>query len=176
MPRQPIAPLTIDQLTAEQKTLLKPVTDDRGRFFNIFGTLIRNTELFKSWAPFGQYTMNGSRVDPINREILILRVAANVGSDYEWAHHLRIGMKVGLTDADIKNINDRTLLDSDEKNLMVTCADELTENYMLSDDTWNTMLEKYGFEYTTDVIYVVGAYTATSMALKSCGVQVEGGH
>jgi hypothetical protein len=57
---------------------------------------------------------------------------------------------------------------------MVRCADELAQQAMLSDDLWQRMNARFGLEYTMDVVFTVGAYTALAMGLKSCGVQLEG--
>lgn len=171
-PRVP--PLRPDELDEVQKQFLKPFTDRKGRFPNIFGTLCRHMPLLDAWSEFGLYTMRSSQVDPILREVLVLRTSRNVDCDYEWHHHEHIGRSVGLTDEQIAQIRKGQTMDDADQNLMVRCADDLTKANELSDDTWRAMIERFGFGYTLDVVFTVGAYSALAMGLKSCRVQVEG--
>ena len=169
-----VAPLKSAELTEQQRGYVRPFMSPKGNVPNIFGILLRNMELFAAWAGFGTYTMSGSRIDKKLREVLVLRTAANVDCEYEWHHHQRIAAAVGLSAEVVERIRARQPLDSDEHTLMVRCADELAQNAMLSDALWQQMNQRYGLEYTMDVVFTVGAYTALAMGLKSCGVQLEG--
>jgi hypothetical protein len=97
-----------------------------------------------------------------------------VDCEYAWHPHQRIALAVGLGAATLERIRARQALDSDDENLMLRCADELAQHAMLSDALWQQMNERFGLEYTLDVVFTVGAYTALAMGLKSCGVQLEG--
>ncbi len=169
-----VEPLKSTELTEQQLRYVRPFLGPKGAVPNIFGTLLRNMELFEAWAGFGTYTMSGSRLDAQLREVLVLRTAANLDCEYEWHHHRRIGLAVGLTDDLMARVRAGQPLDSDEQNLMASCADDLAKQAMLSDAMWQRMLERFGLEYTMDVVFTVGAYTALAMGLKSCGVQLEG--
>ncbi len=169
-----VEPLKPSELTQKQRGYVQPFTSPKGNVPNIFGTLLRNMELFEAWAGFGTYTMSGSRIDARLREVLVLRTAANLDCEYEWHHHKRLASIVGLSEEVIASIRDRKALAADDHNLMVRCADELAKDAMLSDSTWQQVVERFGLEYTMDVVFTVGAYTALAMGLKSCGVQLEG--
>jgi 4-carboxymuconolactone decarboxylase len=168
-----VEPLKLDELSEKQLDHVRAFVGPNGQLPNIFGVLLRNLALFEAWAPFGTYTMSGSRVDAQLREVLVLRTAANLDCDYEWHHHRRLGLAVGLTRELIDNIREGKPLASDDQRLMLSCADELAADAVLSDGTWRRMVERFGESYTMDVIFTVGAYTALAMGLKSCGVQLE---
>jgi 4-carboxymuconolactone decarboxylase len=168
-----VEPLKLAELSEKQLGHVRAFVGPKGQLPNIFGVLLRNMDLFEAWAGFGTYTMSGSRIDAQLREILVLRTAANLNCDYEWHHHRRLGLAVGLTEDLINNIRDGKPLASDDQKLMVCCADELAADAVLSDSTWLWMVERFGDAYTMDVIFTVGAYTALAMGLKSCGVQLE---
>lgn len=173
MKKMRIAPLTPDELSDEQQQILKAVSDKKGNYPNVFGTLIRNVPLIKAYSPFGIYTLRGSSLDPLERELIILRTSVNVGSDYEWHHHHHIGLRVGLDEATMQKIKDKTSLGNPDYDLLMQFTDELTSNFKMSDASWTAMNAKYGFEQTLDAIFTVGSYMALSMALNSCGVQIE---
>ena len=169
-----VEPLKSSELTEKQRSHVRPFMSPKGHFPNIFGTLLRNVELFEAWADFGTYTMSGSRIDARLREIIVLRTAANLDCEYEWHHHKRLAYAVGLSEDLVDRIRSRKALDSDDQDLMACCADDLTRDTRLSDSVWHRMVNQFGLEYTMDVVFTVGAYTALAMGLKSCGVQLEG--
>jgi alkylhydroperoxidase family enzyme len=168
-----VQPLKLAELSEGQLSRVRAFVGPKGQLPNIFGVMLRNMELFEAWARFGTYTMSGSRIDALLREILVLRTAANLDCAYEWHHHRRLGLAVGLTEDLINAIRDGRPLGSDDQDLMVCCADELAADAVLSDVTWLRMVDRFGEAYTMDAIFTVGGYTALAMGLKSCGVELE---
>src|SRR5436305_789613 len=61
-----------------------------GRRFRIFTTLARHRGLFRRWLWFAGGLMPGGRLPRRESELVILRVAHNMGSEYEWSHHERL--------------------------------------------------------------------------------------
>lgn len=168
-----VEPLKLAELSEKQLGHVRAFVGPKGQLPNIFGVLLRNMELFEAWARFGTYTMSGSRIDVQLREILVLRTAANLDCAYEWHHHHRLALAVGLTEGLINDIRDGKPLITEDQKLMMCCADELAADAVLSDSIWRQMVDRFGEAYTMDVIFTVGAYTALAMGLKSCGVQLE---
>lgn len=173
MPASRVQPLKVSELSDKQLGHVRPFVGPKGQLPNIFGVMLRNMELFEAWARFGTYTMSGSRIDAQLREILVLRTAANLECEYEWHHHRRLALAVGLAEDVINDIRAGKPLALDDQLLMVRCADELAADAVLSDSTWLQMVDRFGEAYTMDVVFTVGAYTALAMGLKSCGVQLE---
>lgn len=168
-----VAPLGPDELDDAQRAFLAPFTDRRGRYPNIFGVLCRDMPLMNAWRDFGLYLMKGSRVDPVLREILILRTAHQRGSAYEWHQHRRVALALGLSEAQLAQIAEGSDLGDDDRNLMIRCVDDLVRDTRLSDACWAAMTDRFGLEYTLDAIFTVGAYTALAMGLNSCDVAIE---
>ena len=67
----------------------------------IFTTLGHHRGLFWGWLHFAGRLMPGGKLPRIDTELVILRVAAVRGSDYEFEHHALLGRRAGLADADI---------------------------------------------------------------------------
>lgn len=168
-----VEPLAPAEMNREQAQFLAPFTDSQGRLPNVFATLVRHLPLLEAWRPFGLYTMRGSTVDPVLREIAILRAAHNSDSTYEWHHHCVIGRALGMDDVLFEAIRNRQPLEHTDQRLMVACADELHASTRLGDDTWSAMQNRFGLETTLDLIFTIGAYTTLAMALNSCGVRLE---
>lgn len=169
-----VSPLAADELDDGQRAYLRPFTDAKGRYPNIFGVLCRHMPLLEAWSGFGLYTMRGTLVDPLLREVLILRTARNCGSDYEWHQHRKIARSLGMGEADIESVRSDVPGFGDARDLMVACADDLAHGHKVSDATWAAMTAAHGLEHTLDAVFTVGAYTALAMALNSAGVEIEG--
>ena len=167
---QPLAPA---DLSDEQRDFLTPFTDRNGRYPNVFGTLAQHMDLVHAWSEFGLYTLKDNQLDPVLREVIILRTAVLIGSDYEWHQHRKIALRVGMAEELIEKIRSGEATNEPDVDVLVECTNELIADHRLSDDTWHLMMARFDLTYVLDVIFTVGAYTALGMALNSCDVQVE---
>ncbi len=68
---------------------------------NVFKVMAHTPELMESWWGMMVVALSRLKLDPRLRELAILRLFLLTRSDYGFAHHVRIGKGVGLTDEDI---------------------------------------------------------------------------
>ncbi len=61
---------------------------------------------------------------------------------------------------------DRTLL---------AAVDELHDDQCITDSTWAALTTSWNEQQLLDLVFTVGQYTLVSMALNSCGVQLDEG-
>ena len=168
-----VEPLSPEQLTAEQRTFLEPFTTKRGTYPNVFGTLVHHMDLAKAWSGFGMYMLRENQLDPVHREVLILRTARLINSEYEWHQHRKIALHIGMTEETIECIRNNKPLTDPQLQMWLVCANELVSEHRLSDSSWQNLTGQFDITYVLDAIFTVGAYTALGMALNSCDVQVE---
>jgi len=152
-------------------------TAESGRVYNIFSTLARYPKLLKRWLPFANHVLFKSALPPRAREILILRIGWLCRAEYEWAQHVVIGRRAGLTDADLQRIADGPDAPGWEpfEAALLRAADELHRDAFVSQATWAALAARYGTEQLMDVIFTVGQYTLISMALNTLGVALDPG-
>lgn len=68
----------------------------------LFRTLARHDGLFSRMRPLGAGILGHPRLDPRERELLILRTCARSGAEYEWGVHvLAFAKPLGLTDEQV---------------------------------------------------------------------------
>src|SRR5258708_503735 len=68
----------------------------------LFRTLAVHDELASRMRPLGAGILGHGRVEPRDREIIILRTCARAGAEYEWGvHAVAFGEPLGLTDEQI---------------------------------------------------------------------------
>lgn len=173
-----IAPITPDQWTPAQKAIIAPQVRPDGTALNLYTTMLNHPELYGPRARFGTYLQRDSLLDGETRELLILRTAWNIRAAYEWAHHVEYAKSAGLSDAQIAAI--ATGPDapgwSPRQRAVLRAADELRREAFISDATWTELAKFYGMKQRIEIVYTVGGYTMTGLAINSFGIQVEPGY
>jgi 4-carboxymuconolactone decarboxylase len=168
----PVAPA---DRSAQEQELLEGVAPPL-RAANIFTTLVRAPGLFRRWLPFGGKLLTG-KIPARDREILILRTAWNCGADYEWGHHVTIGLDAGLTREEIDRVPEGpTAAWPAPDALLLQAADELHREYRLSDATWDALRQRYDTQQLVEVPMLVGHYHLVAMTLRTLGVELEPGY
>lgn len=167
----PLGPDERDERTAELLAALRFQPD--GPDLNLFATLARHPRLLKRWSAFGGVLLLRGALPARDREVLILRTAANCGADYEWGHHLDIGAATGLTRPEMDALAGPDAASVDA--VLVAAADELHADGVIGDDTWAALAARYDEEQLIEVPMVVGQYHLVAFTLRSLGIQREPG-
>src|SRR3989442_9980341 len=72
---------------------------------NIFKVMAHNPRILRDWRRLATPLLTGGlALSPRLREIAILRIAQVSGSDYEFAHHIRIAQQAGLSEEEIASL------------------------------------------------------------------------
>ena len=171
-----IAPLAESQWSQEQIKLLAPRKREDGSVINVFKTLVRHPKLFDRFVKFNSVLYEKSLSDR-DREILILRICWLCQAKYPFGRHTLESKEFGLTDEEILRITKGPdeLGWSISEATLITAADELYNDSIISDKTWETLSEHYTEEQIMYVIFTVGSYNLISWALNSLGVQIDEG-
>jgi alkylhydroperoxidase family enzyme len=144
---------------------------------NIFTTLVRHPELFKTWMPFGGYLLTAAELPFSDRELVILRTGHNCRSAYEWGQHVRIALDGGIA----RDVVDRVAEGPDAPGwderevLLLRGADELHRDSRISDATWDGLARHLDEKQLIELPILVGQYHLVAFALNSLGVQPEPG-
>ena len=169
-----IPPLPESNWDAAQRDLMQAFVAG-GRVFNVFGTLIHHPDLFRRWLVFANHVLGKSTIDVRQREVLILRTAKLVDSEYEWGQHVVIAKEAGLDDDEIQAIGTTGDGLAQVEQLLCDVADELTRDKVLSADVWAKLNEHFDTRQVMDIVFTVGQYTMLAMALNTFGVQLDEG-
>jgi AhpD family alkylhydroperoxidase len=142
---------------------------------NVFTTLGRHRGLFRRWLIFASALMPGGKLPRDETELLILRVAHNTGSDYEWSHHERIGRAAGLTPEEIARVRQGSDAEgwSPRRALLLRAADELHADSQIGDELWAELEGSYEPRLLIEICMLVGHYEMLAMTLNSLRVQPE---
>ncbi len=168
-----IPPVTNDQMSEEQQKLVAPLKGQM-QLDNVFRTMLQHPKLYKRWVVFANHVLFKSTLPGREREIAILRVGWLCQAEYEWAQHVEIGKREGVTDEDIEKIIKGPDADWAPKDkALMQAVDELHQNKDISDGTWEQLSDHYSDKQIMDLVFAVGQYTLVSMALNTFGVQLD---
>ena len=159
---------------AELGTLLWLFTRAAGRVTRtpppqVFTVLGRNHRLFWGWLHFAGTLMPGGRLPRAQTELVILRVASVRGSDYEFAHHARLGRRVGLSEADIARVHEGPTAAgwSAQQSLLLRVTDELLTTRDLSEATWAELAAALDVPGRLELLMLVGNYDMLATTLRA---------
>ena|SRR5262245_44845157 len=126
----------------------------------LFTTLARDQRLFER-------CMHGAPLDVVHltlrqREIVIDRVTALCGSEYEWGVHIAFFAKpAGLSDEQIASTAKAGGADpvwSEQERLLLSACDQLHANCDIDEASWRALRESFCDEAILEILMLAGYY------------------
>ncbi|MGV0874767.1 carboxymuconolactone decarboxylase family protein [Mycolicibacterium sp. XJ879] len=136
---------------------------------NLLATLVRHPKLTRAFLRFNNHLLYSSTLSARLRELAVLRVAHRRRCEYEWRHHVRMGLDAGLTEDVIAGI-ERGEADDELDRAVLYAVDELEDASEISDATWTTLSEHLDERQRMDLVFTIGCYGALAMAINTFGV------
>jgi len=142
---------------------------------HLFGTLGRHPRLFRRWLRFAGSLMPGGKLPRRDTELVILRVSANCSCEYERRHHVRMGRRAGLSEAEIALVTRRDAPANwpPREAVVLRATDELHDDRVISDATWASLRDHLSDKELIELCLLVGHYEMLAMTINSLGVQPE---
>ena len=145
-----------------------------GRDLNLFRVMMNHPKLTRRWTVFAGHVLQKQTLPPRERELLILRVGWLNQAEYEWAQHVVIARRSGISDAEIERLKQGPGAGwNAHEAALLQAADDLFENSVVADQTWAALAAKYTTEQMMDAVFTVGQYNLVCWALNSFGVPLD---
>jgi alkylhydroperoxidase family enzyme len=143
----------------------------------LFTTLARDRRLFFKF--FNSGLLDRGHLTIRQREIVIDRVTASCGAEYEWGVHVSVfADKAGLTEAQVTSLTiggpDDTCW-SDADRLLIRLCDGLHENCTVDDALWAELTRHHSDEALLELLMLAGAYRTVSYLVNSLRLPPEPG-
>jgi AhpD family alkylhydroperoxidase len=147
----------------------------RGKPPNIFTTLGRHRGLFRRWLWFAVALMPGGKLPREETELVILRVAHNTGSEYEWSQHERIGKRAGLSEEEISRVRAGGKAPGwpERRALLLRAADEMHEQRQIGSELWTELSRHLDEVLLIELCMLIGHYEMLAMTLNTLEVEPE---
>jgi alkylhydroperoxidase family enzyme len=141
----------------------------------VLTTLARHRRLFRRWLPLAAGLIRGTEMPREDVELVILRTAWNCASWYEWAHHVALAAAADLDPSMPVRVVEGGGAEgwSPRQRALLLGTDELHEFQVISDATWELLVDELREEELLELCFLVGHYEMVAMALNSLGVEPE---
>jgi alkylhydroperoxidase family enzyme len=142
---------------------------------NIFRMLGHSGDMLDSFTKFGNAILMYSDLDPVLREIAIVRVGVLKKGKYEVHQHERISRQIGMSEDKIRAIHEgpEAAAFSDLEKMVMRLTDDIVANTRASDATFDPLLEKLGAKQMQELVLAIGFYTAVCYFLETFDVDIE---
>jgi AhpD family alkylhydroperoxidase len=138
----------------------------------VFTTMARHRALFRGWMGFGGKLMSAGKLARVEAELVILRVAHQTGSEYEWSQHEQLAELAGLSREEIARVKLGSEAPGwgERQALMLAAVDELLSDNRIGDELWARLVLRFDEIELIELCLLTGHYAMVAMALNSLGV------
>jgi 4-carboxymuconolactone decarboxylase len=115
-------------------------------------------------------------LDPILRELVILRVTQRCGCRYAWVQHVAIARGVGVRDAQIAALEHGELpigLFDERSFAAFALADDIMANCHAADQTFATAQHLFSSRELVELLLLIGYFRMISVLMTTLEVEVE---
>ena len=144
---------------------------------NVFRMLAHAPALMPGLMELTGAILYRATLDPVLRELVILRVGHLCGSSYEVHQHRKISQAVGIAQAKIDGTAkdaDPALYDAREL-VVLQLAEQVVRKVKADDGLFFEAVRTLGNELTMEVLVVIGLYVMLAQVLENAEVALEEG-
>lgn len=142
---------------------------------NLFLTLGRHRKLFRGWLRFAGRLMPGGTLPRRESELVILRVAHLRSCAYEFAHHVRLGRRAGVTAADVERVREGPEADgwTPRERTLLRTVDRLHRDQDLDDAGWAELRGELDEPTAIELCLLVGHYEMLATVIHTLRIQPD---
>lgn len=171
----PLAPPYIPELAELLARITPPGAPEPLALFRV---IARHPELAGRMRAWGGYFLSPKALLPLrDREVVINRVCARCGAEYEWGVHVAaFGQAAGFTAAQNRAIADPDADDAAltaRDRLLVQWVDELHDSSAVSDALWAQMATHWDERELIELMMLAGWYHAIAYVCNAARVPLE---
>jgi alkylhydroperoxidase family enzyme len=143
----------------------------------LFTTMARDRRLFFKF--FNSGLLDRGHLTIRQREIVIDRVTASCGAEYEWGVHVAVyAEKAGLTDGQIVSLATGGPDDDcwgDEDRVLIRLCDGLQRHCTVDDELWTQLAAHHSDEAILELLMLAGTYRTVSYLVNGLRLPLEPG-
>ena len=167
-----------DSLPDDKAYLFDNLARGSGQVGNLFRMLAYNPNLLHQFMRLGNDLRQKTALDPVLRELAILTVGRLTGALYEYAHHVEIGKRAGLSDRQIEALPlwQRHPAFSDQQRAVMRFAEEVTLNVRPSEEAWQAVAAFLPPDQLVELTMQIAYYNCVVRFLEPLQVDLEEGY
>ena len=180
---QPDPPQRIPQISEAERTeevrqmfdAMQGVSQQNNDHNHVLKTFARYPALTQRFLAFNAHLLSASGVPVRLRQLAILRVAWLKRCRYMWSSHLRMSLRLGLSEADFRAVPQGAAAahwSADERHVLAA-AEQLSEQSDLDDANWQALSAIFDQRTMMDFVFTIGGYVALAMVFNSIRIERE---
>jgi AhpD family alkylhydroperoxidase len=142
---------------------------------NLFLTMGRHRALFRGWLRFAGRLMPRGKLPRRETELVILRVAHLRSCEYEFDHHVRLGRRAGVTQADLARVLEGPQADgwSPREHALLSAVDGLHRDGDLDDASWAALRQHLDERRAIELLLLVGHYELLATFINTLRIEPD---
>ena len=144
---------------------------------NIFKLLANAETAFVPWLRWAGVLLSDLELDPLLRELAILRVAQlTPHAEYEWVQHVPIAKAVGATDAQVEAIEAGEVDDAqftEVERAVLRFTTEVVQDARAGDDTFAAVSRALGPQEIVELLMVIGNYMLVARVMATADIDMD---
>lgn len=141
---------------------------------NVTRMMSHAPSVMKAYSKLGSQLLMRGKLDPVLREVLILRIGQLCGSAYEWHQHVSVARAVGMDEAMLEAIDKGRLEALPPAYLAaVRMVEDIKQTSGASAGSFSLAQKYFCTEELVEICLVAGYYIMTAGFLSSFGIEIE---
>lgn len=144
----------------------------------IVRTMLRHPDLFVRQTDIGIQLLSQGTLPARDRELAILRIGWLCKAPYEWGEHVHIAKKTGIKSEEIERVTVGSDAPdwSEYDRAILRATEELYENSIISDATWETLAKHYDDRQLIELPILIGQYQTVAYYQNSLRLRLHEGN
>jgi alkylhydroperoxidase family enzyme len=157
-----------------EPALAKRLEELWGQPPNLYKALGNHPKLIEAWTEFSKTLRHDTRTPRSLRELVILRGAQLMRSEYEWAQHLPMARKAGVSEAQIRDLASwKTSANFNAGEKAALALGEAVTQGHVSDEVYAEAMRHFDHHDYVELALVAAFYAMVGRMLDAMGVQLE---
>lgn len=141
---------------------------------NLYKALANHPRLVAAWTEFSKTLRHDTRTPRALRELVILRGAQLMRSEYEWAQHLAMARRAGVPEAKIRSLSAwRTSSEFDAREKAALALGEAVTVGEVSEGVYAEAMRHFDHHDYVEIAIVAAFYAMVGRMLDAMGVELE---
>jgi alkylhydroperoxidase family enzyme len=144
---------------------------------NIFRMMANAETAFRPWLRWGSALLSELALDPLLRELAILRVARlTPHAEYEWVQHVPIAKAVGASEEQVAALERREAeagCFSEDQQAVLRFTTEVVRDARASERTFDALREHLSAREMVELLMVIGQYMMVARVMASTEMELD---
>ena len=161
-----------DPARPETAELADRIVKERGSVLHLYAMLLHSAPVAEGWLRFLTAIRQQCALPAALRELVIIEVAQLNGAPYEAEQHVPIGLREGLSRAQLDalpNWRGTGLFDARQEAALAYC-DSMTREIHVGDEVFAAVRAQFAPQLIVELTATIGAYNMVSRFLQALGI------